>query len=176
MFTGTSIRLTAMRKEDLDNYRMWNSVPAFGRNYNSIPIRELSEKKTDEWFNEHSDNTFRFAIRSLKSEDFFGVCAIEDIVWPHRVGWLSIALGPDFHGRGYGREAMELLIHYGFNELNLHRLQLTVFSYNEPATKLYEKLGFKHEGIFRDFLQRDGQRHDMHLYGLLAHEWEAGRK
>lgn len=172
MFTGKAIRLTAMRKEDLESYSMWNSVPAFGRNYNSTPIRELSVKKTEEWFHEHSDKDYRFAIRSLKSEDFLGVCAIEDIAWPHRAGWLSIALGPDFHGRGYGREAMELLTNYGFNELNLHRLQLTVFSYNEPAIKLYESLGFKHEGTFREFLQRDGQRYDMNLYGLLANEWK----
>ena len=71
---------------------------------------------------------------------------------------------------------MELLVNYGFNELNLHRLQLTVFGYNEPAVKLYEKLGFQHEGSYREFLQRDGQRYDMHLYGLLLSDWEEGRK
>lgn len=53
------------------------------------------------------------------------------------------------------------------------RLLLTaVFAYNEPAIALYENLGFRHEGTFREFLQRDGVRHDMHLYGLLRPEWE----
>lgn len=172
MFTGLKIRLTAMRKDDLPKYRQWNSVESFGRFYNSSPIREESEKNANQLIDEHSDHNYRFAIRPLATEEFLGVCAIEDIVWPHRVGWLSIALGPDFQGKGFGKDAMELLVHYAFNELNLYRLTLTVFDYNEGAIKLYKSLGFKHEGTYREFLQRDGKRHDMHLYGLLASEVE----
>jgi len=170
MFTGSKIRLTAIRKEDLPSYRLWNSLESFGRYYNSSPIREESEKNANELVDTHSDRDFRFAIRPLDAEEFLGVCAIEDIAWPHRVGWVSIALGPEFHGKGFGKETMQLLVNYAFNELNLHRLQLTVFSYNEGAVKLYESIGFKHEGTYREFLQRDGKRHDMHLYGLLASE------
>lgn len=170
MFQGSKIRLTAMRKEDLPTYRLWNSIESFGRYYNSSPIREESEKNANELVDLHSDRSFRFAVRPLDSEDFLGVCAIEDIVWPHRVGWVSIALGPDHQGKGYGKETMQLLVNYAFNELNLHRLQLTVFGYNTGAIKLYESIGFKHEGTFREFLQRDGKRHDMHLYGLLTSE------
>ncbi len=55
----------------------------------------------------------------------------------------------------------------------LRRVQLTVFSYNERAIALYEKLGFRREGAFREFLQRDGKQYDMYLYGLLRREWEA---
>lgn len=170
MFRGEKIRLTAMREEDLPIYRTWNSESAFGRNYNSGPIREVSEKQAVEWFQESSDKDFRFAIRPIDNENFMGVCAIEDIEWPHRVGWLSIALGADFQGSGCGTEAMRLLMHYAWNELNLHRLQLTVFGYNAPAMAMYEKLGFQKEGVFREFLQRDGKRHDMYLYGKLASE------
>jgi RimJ/RimL family protein N-acetyltransferase len=170
MFKGEKIRLTAMRTEDLPIYRTWNSEAAFGRNYNSGPIREVSEKQATEWFQESSDKDFRFAIRPIDNENFMGVCAIEDIQWPHRVGWLSIALGADFQGSGCGTEAMRLLMHYAWNELNLHRLQLTVFDYNKPAVAMYEKLGFQKEGVFREFLQRDGKRHDMYLYGKLASE------
>jgi RimJ/RimL family protein N-acetyltransferase len=67
---------------------------------------------------------------------------------------------------------MGLALRFAFDELNLHRLQLTAFSYNERAVALYEKLGFRQEGVFREFLQRDGRRHDMILFGLLRHEWE----
>lgn len=170
MFTGEKIRLTAMREEDLPIYRAWNSEAGFGRNYNSSPIREIPEKQAADWFQENSDKDFRFAIRSIDHDSFLGVCAIEDIEWPHRVGWLSIALGSDFQGSGCGTEAMRLLMHYAWNELNLHRLQLTVFEYNKSAIGMYEKLGFKKEGVFREFLQRDGKRHDMFLYGKLASE------
>lgn len=170
MFTGEKIRLTAIQAEDLPFYRKWNSESEFGRHYNSSPIREISEKQADDWFHESSERDFRFAIRPIENDTFFGVCAIEDIEWPHRVGWLSIALGSDYQGSGCGTEAMRLLLNYGWNELNLHRLQLTVFDYNKSAIAMYEKLGFQKEGVYREFLQRDGKRHDMYLYGILASE------
>ena len=55
-------------------------------------------------------------------------------------------------------------------------MQLTVFAYNERAIALYEKLGFVREGVYREFLARDGVRYDMYLYGLLRREWEASAK
>jgi RimJ/RimL family protein N-acetyltransferase len=66
---------------------------------------------------------------------------------------------------------MRLALDFAFRELNLHRICLTVFSYNPAAIKLYESLGFTREGVYREHLQRDGQRHDMILYGLLRREW-----
>ena len=87
---------------------------------------------------------------------------------------MSIGLGDSANwGKGYGNEATRLALGFAFNELNLHRVQLTVFDYNSRAIHLYEKLGFQQEGIYREFLQRDGRRFDMYLYGLLGHEWEA---
>ena len=87
---------------------------------------------------------------------------------------MSIGLGDSANwSKGYGNEATRLALGFAFNELNLHRVQLTVFDYNSRAIHLYEKLGFQQEGIYREFLQRDGRRFDMYLYGLLRHEWEA---
>jgi len=87
--------------------------------------------------------------------------------------WLAIGIGDHANwGQGYGREAIKLMLGFAFNELNLYRVQLSVFSYNQRALALYEKLGFQREGTFREFLHRDGQRYDMFLYGLLRREWE----
>jgi RimJ/RimL family protein N-acetyltransferase len=77
-------------------------------------------------------------------------------------------------GKGYGTEAMRLALNFAFNELNLHRVQLSVFDYNERAIALYEKMGFVREGVYREYLQRDGKRYDMYLYGLLRREWPGG--
>lgn len=63
-----------------------------------------------------------------------------------------------------------------FEELNLHRVTATVFAYNERSIALLEKLGFRREGAFREFLERDGRRYDMLLYGLLCHEWHLGTR
>lgn len=95
-------------------------------------------------------------------------------MWTHQVGWVSVAFGDRANwGKGYGSEAMRVALAFAFHELNLHRVQLTVFSYNERAIALYEKLGFQRDGTLREFLQRDGRRYDMYLYGLLRREWEA---
>jgi RimJ/RimL family protein N-acetyltransferase len=80
----------------------------------------------------------------------------------------------DAWGQGYGTEALHLALQYAFDELNLHRITLTVIAYNERAIALYERAGFQREGVFREFGQRDGKRYDMYLYGLLRPEWESG--
>ena len=74
-------------------------------------------------------------------------------------------------GQGYGTEALHLALQYAFDELNLHRITLTVIAYNERAIALYERAGFQREGVFREFGRRDGKRYDMYLYGLLNREW-----
>jgi RimJ/RimL family protein N-acetyltransferase len=63
------------------------------------------------------------------------------------------------------------MLDFAFRELNLHRVQLTVFAYNTAALALYEKLGFTREGIHREALHREGQRYDMILFGILRREW-----
>ena len=81
MFKGSKIRLTAIRKEDLPTYQQWASEESFGRFYTSSPIREESEKNANQLIDDHSDRSYRFAIRPLTTEDFLGVCAIEEIEW-----------------------------------------------------------------------------------------------
>ncbi|MEC3557614.1 GNAT family protein, partial [Bacillus thuringiensis] len=73
----------------------------------------------------------------------------------------------------YGSEAMKLLLDYAFLELNLHRVSLRVFSFNHKAIKLYEKIGFVHEGSSRQSLYRNGAWHDIVHMGLLQSEYTA---
>ena len=102
-----------------------------------------------------------------------GFVELDGIQWTHQTGYIGIALGDrEYWGKGYGREAMKLILKFAFHELNLHRVQLSVFSYNERAISLYRKLGFVQEGVLREYLSRDGQRHDMLYFGLLQQEWQ----
>ena len=76
-------------------------------------------------------------------------------------------------GKGYGTEAMNLMLEFAFTEINLRRVTLTVFEYNPRAIRSYEKTGFHHEGRLRQFLTREGRHWDMLYMGILREEWLA---
>ena len=89
----------------------------------------------------------------------------------HRHAELGILIGEKaFWGRGYAREAIDLVLDYGFSRLNLHKIQLGVHADHAEAIQLYERLGFTREGLLRQHLFRDGTYRDKALYGLLREE------
>lgn len=174
LLRGSKLRLDTLREGDIPAMARWYEDADFFRNLEAGPSAPFGEKGLkEEWVDnaEKSNRLYVFAARLLEDNRFVGFADLSGILWTHRVAWLGIAVAPEYQGRGYGREMMQLLLRFGFHELNLHRIQLTVFSYNERARLLYESLGFRHEGTYREFLQRDGERYDMLLYGLLAQEW-----
>ncbi len=179
MFYGERVRLTALRPDDAHTMARWYEDGEFARLFAAEPAYPKSENALIKWMDsgDRDPNVYALAIRLLYSDDLIGYVEIDGIQWTHGTGWLAIGIGnPAHRNKGYGTEAMRLTLRFAFHELNLHRLQLTVFGYNEPAIRLYEKLGFVREGTYREFMLRDGQRYDMLLYGLLAQEWEAGQK
>ena len=173
---GERIRLTALHKTDIPTLIRWEEDTVYLRLYNSGLARPRTEAAIAAQLDEinKATNELLFAIRLIDNDDLIGIMGFDGIEWANQVAGLSIGIGDQANwGQGYGFEAIQLALTYAFDELNLHRLQLTVFSYNERAIALYEKCGFKREGVFREYLQRDGNRHDMILYGLLRHEWES---
>ena len=77
----------------------------------------------------------------------------------------------EYWGRGYGTDAMNVLLRYAFTEINLRRVTLTVFEYNPRAIRSYEKAGFCHEGRLRKVLNKEGRRWDVLYMGILREEW-----
>ena len=178
LWVGEHIRLTALTKEDMPQVARWFRDAGLLRLWNADAAKPASEagliKQLEEM--DKRDNAFGFAIRPIEGEELLGYIELEGILWSHQVAWIAIGIGDRANwGRGYGREAMTLVLDFAFRELNLYRIQLSVFEYNDRAIALYEKLGFQREGVFREMLHRDGRRYDMYLYGLLRHEWEARR-
>jgi RimJ/RimL family protein N-acetyltransferase len=178
---GERVRLTALNQGDVPIIARWYRDTVLLRLFDAVAARPQSEaqiaRRLEKW--EQDENGFYFAIRSLdeSDEDLLGLIELDGVIWPHGVCGISIAIGdPADWGQGYGYEASELALAFAFQELNLHRVTATVFSYNDRSRALFEKLGFRREGAFREFLERDGERHDMLLYGLLRPEWEARRQ
>ncbi|MBC7814471.1 MAG: GNAT family N-acetyltransferase [Burkholderiales bacterium] len=176
LLDGQKVRLSSLSHDDAPIIAHWYKDSLFGRLFDTMPARPRSVGQITDWLDgeQRDKNSYFFSIRRKDDDALVGICDISGIEWVHRVGWIAVALGERAHwGKGYGKESMRLLIDFGFYELNLHRLQLNVFSYNERAIALYEKLGFVREGAQREYIQRDNQRFDLVMYGLLSYEWPA---
>ena len=174
LLRGSRVRLTALTQSSLPTIVQWHQNPDFLRLFDALPAYPKTEAALAQWLDDthKSTDAFLFAVRSLDNDQLIGYVELDGILWTHRVSGVSIAIGETKHwGQGYGYEVMQLVLRFAFDELNLHRMQLTVFSYNQRAIALYEKLGFQREGVHREHLQRDGKRYDMYLYGLLRSEW-----
>ena len=100
-----------------------------------------------------------------------GIASLDKINWISRNAYLGIALGKEYWGKGIGEEATRLLLMYAFEYLNLHKVNLEVYEYNERAMKLYKDLGFKEEGRLRKNNFRHGKYHDVIIMGMLSKEY-----
>ena len=178
LFKGKLIRLTEIREGDVAEIGKWQTNIDFMRQKVLSPAYPFTAKASRERLDNYISkrNAFNFAIRLLDNEMIIGLVTVSDIEWNHAVGQLGIGIGDSrYHGRGYGTEAVALLLDYVFRELNLYRIELTVFGYNASAIRIYEKLGFTHEATYREAIHRDGERYNVLLYGILRPEWERVR-
>ena len=92
--------------------------------------------------------------------------------WTPRDAFVGIGIGNrNDWSKGYGSDAMKIILRFAFTELNLRRVTLNVFEYNPRAIRSYEKTGFRHEGRMRNALLRNGKRWDMFYMGILREEW-----
>ena len=94
----------------------------------------------------------------------------------HRFTELGIDIAKGYQGQGYGTEAIQWALDWAFNVAGLHRVQLRSFEWNYGARKLYERLGFKQEGVSREQLYHKGRWWDDYQYGMLNREWKAIQK
>ena len=176
LLRGTKVRLAALSQDDAPRMSRWYEDAGYLRlqeTNRAVPKSVAQIEAELEQFDGSAD-TIVFGIRTRADNVLIGTLGFYEIEWSNQIGWLGMGIGDrDAWGKGYGTEALRLGLQYAFDELNLHRLTLTVIAYNERAIALYEKAGFRREGVFREFGQRDGKRYDMYLYGLLRPEWEA---
>ena len=174
MLSGKHLKLGPLRGKDIEIIALWYEDINFLRFYDFHPaIPKTREQLNSIYKSGGSDEFIPLAVRKIEDEELIGLVEIDGISYSNRFAWISIGLGADTErGKGYGFEALSMAINFAFNELNLERLQLNVISYNTAGIKLYEKLGFNKEGVYREAVLRDGVRSDLLLYGLLRKEWK----
>lgn len=155
----------------------WSRDSEFWRLMDISTARPYSTRQTLNWFEkdlEPAPNSFFFSVRTNAHDRLIGDVELDGICWQHQDAFVGIAIGErEFWGKGYGTDAMRVLLRFAFTELNLRRVTLSVFEYNPRAIRSYEKVGFVHEGRERGVIERSGRRWDVLSMGILRQEWAA---
>ena len=177
LFRGNLVRLAAEEPESMAKaFVRWNLDSEYFRMLDSAPQLMWSEKKYKEWLEKDvekdpAQNLF-FGIRTLADNQLIGFMALFDESWQHGDALVAIAVGErDCWSKGYGTDAMRVMLDYVFSELNLRRLTLIVFEHNPRAIRSYQKAGFVLEGRVRGAMLREGRRWDWYYMGILGEEW-----
>lgn len=176
MLEGERINLGPIKREYIEHYLKWFNDPEIIQYLLMyLPMTRVME---EEWFEnlKNQNNDIYFAIlipKDTDAEKHIGNCGIHKINWKNRVGSAGIVIGEkEYQGKGYGTEAMELLLKYGFNTLNLNRIELEVYDFNIRAIKSYKKLDFIEEGRKRQAVWINGRYHDEIIMAILKEEWK----
>jgi RimJ/RimL family protein N-acetyltransferase len=168
---GHLVELTALTDADSDTLFRW--INDRDLVLMSSAYRPVDEKAHRDWFDSirRRPDVAIFGIRELATGRLVGSCQLLAIHPVHRKAELQIRIGePAARGRGLGREAVELLLDFAFQDLNLHRVELTVLSGNEVALKTYAAAGFVREGVLRQAAHVDGGFVDVILMAVLREE------
>ncbi|WP_342429645.1 GNAT family protein [Neobacillus sp. FSL H8-0543] len=172
LFTGKLVKLTAPRNEDLEVMANWEEDADYLRNLDTDIAYPRSIEQLEEESKRSSGSKY-FRLRTIEDDALIGFVVIHSIEWNNQSGLLAIGIGdrPN-QNKGYGSEALQLILRYAFHELNLNRVGLDVISYNGRAIRAYEKAGFVVEGRVRSAVYRDGVYSDRINMGILKSEWE----
>ena len=174
IYEGTLVKLDPIDPEnDSASIAAWTRDGAYARLEDANLAVIYPENATREYIENQLKNSYYFTILTRKECKMIGFIELDGFNWPAREVWVGIGIGDrEFQGRGYGTDAMRLALRFAFLELNLNRVSLTVFEYNQRGIRSYEKAGFEAEGREREALERDGKRWDMLFMGILREDWE----
>jgi RimJ/RimL family protein N-acetyltransferase len=113
-----------------------------------------------------------YSIIDLETNELIGNCGFLDIDYVNQTAETGMFIGDKkFWNKGYGTEALSLLIDYGFKALNLHNIMLKVYEYNKSAIKCYEKIGFKPMGKRREALHRNLEKHNIIFMDIIQNDY-----
>jgi RimJ/RimL family protein N-acetyltransferase len=175
---GKKIGLAVLEKYDLPLFKKWLNDPRL-----SIFMREFDEMLADENIQEWYERSVQdpeqvdFSIVNMKSGELVGACTLINIDGRNSTAEARLFIGEaEFWNKGYGSEALILLMDYAFNVLNLHNVRLKVNAINKNAIHVYEKLGFRMAGKLRESRTYLRKRYDLYVMDMLAKEFDRKHK
>jgi len=172
------LRLRPLRTSDANDMFTVYSDPKVMQ-YGSTPVwssvddAHTSLARTDEGMKE--GQFLRLALTLGDADRFIGDCCLFKFDQQSRHAEVGYSMGVNYWGRGYMHEALIALLNYGFETLNLNRIEADIDPNNMASAKCLERLGFIKEGYLRERWIVDGVLSDTALYGLLRREWAHGK-
>jgi RimJ/RimL family protein N-acetyltransferase len=177
ILVGERVRLRGVRDDDLPTLAKWQMDPgrmATLSHWVAPPSEAAAKERIAQWSANEED--LGFAIETLDDPPLLaGHIGLWGARPKDRCATLGIALGREHIGRGYGTDALRVIVGYGFRELGLHRIQLVVAPFNSAGIRAYQKAGFTEEGRYRESVLHDGRWYDEVLMSILDREWAARR-
>jgi len=169
-----NIRLRALTETDKELTLEWNNQKDIKDLYAGHPFPVNKEMET-EWYDKITKSNFPttvFGIELIKEKKLIGISILKNINLIHRKAEFGIYIGDkDERGKGYSKEATLDTLDFGFNQLGLNRTYLIVQKTNKAAIKLYEKTGFKEEGVLRQSAYKNGAFRDELLMSILKEDF-----
>jgi RimJ/RimL family protein N-acetyltransferase len=176
MLKGKSVLLRPVKRSDISYFLKWfNDLEVLQYLTLYLPMTEMVEEKyIEELGTTRAKSDVLFVIEAIEdaSTKPIGNCGLQEVDSKDHKAMFGMVIGEkDYWSKGYGTEAARLLINYGFQQLNLHRVSSGAFAFNERSIKLHKKVGFREEGRLREAFFKNGQYHDLVLFGILREEW-----
>ena len=165
--------LRPLELRDLDHLMEWVNDPDVVKNFANFQA-PISREREQRWLEDilASERDKVFAVETPTGE-YLGNIGLHQIDWPTRSARAALILGSKEHwGEGYAQGAMAELLRIAFEQYNLHKVWLVVWQENAKARHIYEKMGFREEGVLRDEYFHQGKYHNMVRMSMLEDEYQ----
>lgn len=178
MIKGQKIGLRALEKSDLELLRDWRNISHFRKNFREH--RELGLFNQEKWFERTmaSPNDYMFIIERLEDQLPLGACGLLYVNWIIRSADFSFYIGHNnsYIDDIYAPEAIDLLIDYGFKNLNLNKVWMELYEFDKQKIDMFTSLfNFKIDGKLRENCFEEGKYWDSYIISLLKSEYETLR-
>jgi len=182
MIEGRHVRLRSFELSDVDEImKHWNNIElrnlVGGADRGPTSINDEEEWIRETWKHRRERTAFTFAIETVSDRRLIGGISLFNFNLTSRSVVLGVSLyDPKNRGKGYGTEAVNLALSFAFRTLNVNRVELYTFDFNEQAQRCYEKVGFKEVGRRRKARFIDGKYVNDIIMDILAEEWLGKQK
>lgn len=178
MLTGKYVGLRAIEEKDLNQLLQWRNNPNLRKYFREY--RELSDANQKLWYSDKivkDPSTLMFSIIDIENDRLIGACGLCYIDWKNRNADFSLYIGIDqlYIDNKFAFDAGKVLLAFGFNDINLHRIHAEVFDFDKQKRELLLTLQFIFEGTNRDKQWCEGGWHASEYYSILATEYRGKR-